>query len=354
MPIETRVGKSGNKSFRARLRLKGYPEQSKSFKHKADARAWLIETESRLTNGENLPTDGKKKTVTDLIQRFIGHSLPHKPNNKEQLKVIQILNRWEQELGPIYVTKITPAHISEVKEKLLGETTYRGTLRSPATVNRYLATMSLCFKYAVRDYHWLDRSPMEKISRCQESSGRTRFLDDTEREKLLVECRSSRNPHLHLVVMLALSTGARLNEILSLTWPQIDFDKKTMMILETKNKVARTLPIFSPIADQLRERKKSKVRHTHFVFPNRTGDGTANIRNAFDAAVKRADIKDFRFHDLRHTAASYLALNGESLLTIKQILGHKTLAMVNRYAHLTEQHTFEAIERMNIERLASD
>lgn len=351
MPIETRVTKNGKKSFRARLRLKGYPEHSKSFDKKSNAREWLVETEAKLLAGDHLPSDGKKKTVSDMINRFIDYSLPHKPNNKDQLKVIQMLTRWSEEIGLLGVTKVTPAHISEVKEKLLNEETYRGKLRSPATVNRYLAALSLCFKYAVRDYHWIQRSPMENVTRCKESDGRIRFLSDDERERLLKECKASKNPHLYIVVFIALSTGARLGEIISLTWEQVNLNKRRISIVETKNKQPRTLPLFEPVAVALKDIKSSKVRHAVYVFPNRAGDGIANIRNAFETSLKRADIKDFRFHDLRHTAASYLAMNGESLLTIKQILGHKTLAMVNRYAHLTEDHTFEAIERMNLEKL---
>lgn len=93
----------------------------------------------------------------------------------------------------------------------------------------------------------------------------------------------------------------------------------------------------------------AKVRRldTMLVFPNATGEKPLGIRNAFEDAVERAGLKDFRFHDLRHTFASYLAMNGASLLEIAEVLGHKTLAMVKRYAHLCEAHTRSVVERMN-------
>jgi integrase len=86
---------------------------------------------------------------------------------------------------------------------------------------------------------------------------------------------------------------------------------------------------------------------TVLVFPDATGKRPAGIREAWEYALKRANIADFRFHDLRHTFASYLAMNGASLLEIAEVLGHKTLAMVKRYAHLTEAHTRSVVEQMN-------
>ena len=83
------------------------------------------------------------------------------------------------------------------------------------------------------------------------------------------------------------------------------------------------------------------------VFPDATGKKPLGIREAFEGAVERAGIVDFRFHDLRHTFASYLAMNGASLPEIAEVLGHKTLAMVKRYAHLCEAHTRSVVERMN-------
>ena len=85
------------------------------------------------------------------------------------------------------------------------------------------------------------------------------------------------------------------------------------------------------------------------MFPNSTGTRPVGIREAFEWAVKRAGIANFRFHDLRHTAASYLAMNGASLAEIAEVLGHKTLAMVKRYAHLSEAHTRNVVQRMNAE-----
>ena len=86
---------------------------------------------------------------------------------------------------------------------------------------------------------------------------------------------------------------------------------------------------------------------TTLVFPDPTGTRPADIRAAWQDAVRRAGIENFRFHDLRHSAASYLAMNGASLLEIAEVLGHKTLAMVKRYAHLSEAHTRGVVERMN-------
>jgi integrase len=97
----------------------------------------------------------------------------------------------------------------------------------------------------------------------------------------------------------------------------------------------------------MRQHAKVRLLDTTLVFPDATGKRALGIREAFEGAVERAGIADFRFHDLRHTAASYLAMSGANLAEIAEVLGHKPLAMVKRYAHLSEAHTRGVVERMN-------
>jgi integrase len=175
-----------------------------------------------------------------------------------------------------------------------------------------------------------------------------RFLDDAERERLLTACRESASPDLYPAVLLALSTGARQQEIIGLRWPQVDLARRMATLHETKNGERRVLPLAGPALDLLRERAKVRRIDSDLVFPGRT-DPTkpVDLRTPFETALKRAGIADFHWHDLRHTAASYLAMNGASLAEIAEILGHKTLAMVKRYAHLSEAHTASVVEKMN-------
>jgi integrase len=123
--------------------------------------------------------------------------------------------------------------------------------------------------------------------------------------------------------------------------------RKMLTFQQTKNGETRSVPLTGNGFDVLTQHAKVRRLNTSLVFPDRTGTRPLGIRGAFDDAVERAGIADFRFHDLRHTAASYLAMNGASLLEIAEVLGHKTLAMVKRYAHLTEAHTRSVVERTN-------
>jgi integrase len=188
---------------------------------------------------------------------------------------------------------------------------------------------------------------MRKVSKPKEPRGRVRFLSDEERQCLLDACKVSRSAYLYTIVVLALSTGARRGELLSLHWGDVDLKRGLLTFRETKNGDTRAVPLTGYALDVLSTHAKIRRLNTTLVFPNDTGTQPASIREAWEYAVRRAGIANFRFHDLRHSAASYLAMNGASLAEIAEVLGHKTLAMVKRYAHLSEAHTRGVVERMN-------
>jgi integrase len=188
---------------------------------------------------------------------------------------------------------------------------------------------------------------MPRVRKPKLPRGRVRFLSDEERDRLLEACRESQNPYLQTIVILALSTGARRGELLSLRWPDVDLKRCRLTLRETKNGETRSVPLTGNGLAVLTQHAEVRRRDTTLVFPDRTGSRPLGIRGAFDNAVERSGITDFHFHDLRHTFASYLAMQGASLLEIAEVLGHKTLNMVKRYAHLSEAHTRGVVERMN-------
>lgn len=144
-----------------------------------------------------------------------------------------------------------------------------------------------------------------------------------------------------------LSTGGRRMEILGLQWNDIDLHRGIITLHETKNGERRVLPLAGHALQLMKEH--TKVRHVNcpYVFPGKNLDSPIDLRTPFETALKRAKINDFRWHDLRHSCASYLAMNGASLAEIAEILGHKTLQMVKRYAHLSDAHTSKVVARMN-------
>ena len=137
----------------------------------------------------------------------------------------------------------------------------------------------------------------------------------------------------------------RFSEIRYMKWDDVDFKNLRIVIPDTKNNETRTVPLVGHALELMRE----KIRRidSPYVFTGRLSDRPAVFRDAWDDVVVTAKLDNFRFHDCRHTAASMLAMNGATLSELSEILGHKTLAMVKRYAHLTEQHTSMIVTRMN-------
>ena len=248
--------------------------------------------------------------------------------------------------------------IGECRDKLLESTTKRGTRRSPATVVRYLAALSNVLTAATNEWGWLEDSPMRKVKKPKEPRGRVRFLSedetinnqviDGERTRLLKSCEQSSNPYLYPVVVLALSTGMRQGEIMNLTWDDVDLNQGRITLHETKNGERRVVPLTGKALSLIKEHSKVRRIDTALLFPSKVKKNVPiDLRAPWLTALEQAGIEDFRFHDLRHSAASYLAMNGASMAEIAEVLGHKTLQMVKRYSHLSEAHTAGVVERMN-------
>ena len=242
--------------------------------------------------------------------------------------------------------------IAECRDKLASEITLRGKPRSPATVNRYMAALSIALTTAVKEWGWLEDRPMRKVTKPKESRGRVRFLSDDERIRLLKACKESSSLYLYPVVVLALSTGMRQGEIMGLTWDAVDLIQGRAILHETKNGERRAVAIAGHALEVLKELNKVRRIDSNFLFPPKQNTPQKlhkpiDLRTPWETAVRKAELEDFHFHDLRHSAASYLAMNGASLAEIAEVLGHKTLQMVKRYAHLSEGHTARVVASMN-------
>jgi integrase len=342
--IVQRPSKNGRAGYRVQVRRKGSPPQSASFQTLAEARKWAKICEGAVLEGRHFPsTAAKRHTVSDLIDKYISVVLPGKRASTAYNQNYQ-LAWWKKQLGHYRLTDVTPALLIDYRDKRVRNTDKRP---SGVTVKRWLAVLSHCFTMAVQEWQWCDENPVLKITKPRERRGRVRYLSDEERHQLLEACQDSRNPYLYIIVMLALATGARRGELLRLCWPDVDLKRGTLTFHETKNGDRRAVPLTGQALTLMHQHAKVRRLDTALVFPDATGKRALGIREAFEGAVERAGIKDFRFHDLRHTFASYLAMNGATLAEIAETLGHKTLAMVKRYAHLTEAHTRSVVERMN-------
>ncbi len=324
-----------NGTYRVKIRLKGHTE-SATFQTLKAAIRWEASREAAIREGRYFPT-AHQHTLNDLIDRYLQDVLPHKSRSSISMQTIQ-LTYWQTHLGYHPLAAITPSLIAEHRDTL-------ARTRKASTVRRYLAALSHTFTIAVKEYQWANDNPCQKIRKPSEPRGRVRFLSEDEVKRLLEACKTSRNQYLHTVVVLALSTGARKMELLSLQWPDVDLTRGRLIFRQTKNGETRSVPLTGYALELLN--LHSRRPDTPLVFPDTTGKRPLSIRDAFTNCVERAGISDFTFHDLRHTAASFLAMQGASLLEIGAVLGHKGLSMTARYAHLTEAHTHKVVGRMN-------
>lgn len=346
--IERRVGHDGTTSYRVKVRVHGEKPRSRTFKRKTDASAWAAKAESDLGHGVYVPTTAdRRRTLGELIDKFIREYLPVKPNNKSADKVASLLSWWKDHAGFVTLDKVTPQRIGEYRAELSAQKSKRGDgVLSGATVNRHLAALSAVCKWAWKELGWLPSNPVLAITKRSEGAGVVRFLSDDERKALLSACRASDDPNIYTAVMLALATGARRGNIWPLRWEDVDLDRLTLTFRDTKNGEARRVPIVGPAVAALRAQFDHDPTQTGWVFKGRSDDAPANMDKAWAAARTAAGLVNFRYHDLRHTAGSYLTMNGASLAEVAEVLGHRTLVMARRYSHQTGDHTRSVMERM--------
>jgi len=203
-----------------------------------------------------------------------------------------------------------------------------------------LAVLSKVFQLAV-DAGQMEGNPCRKVKALRHDNSRTRFLSGDE-ETSLLEALAGKEP-LRSIVVLALNTGMRRGEILALHWEAVDWQRDLIHVTRTKTGRNRTVPMNVTVR-QVLSRQAGKGELV-FVSP-RMGKQLVEIKKGFTAACLRAGIKDFRFHDLRHTAASRLAEVGADPFVIAEILGHASLAMTKRYTHASDERKRQAMENL--------
>ena len=338
--IQRRVGKKGV-TYRVEVCV-GRKRVSRSFKRKSDAVAWKRQTELAMQEGTWLRNrKAQRHTFAELVDRFVELENPDRNYRTHFLW-------WKETLGHLRLIEIDSVDIEDRIRILQSRFTPSGKSLSMGTVNRYIASLSVLYTAAVR-WKWVTAHPMlnKQIRRPQEPKGRVRCLTDSERERLLATCKSDSAKLLYPLVIMALATGARAGELLSLRWIDIDFHDRTAIAHQTKNGDRRLLPLSETVIKELHELSFVRRIDTDLVFPSKEGTSPWHYRKPWLRALDRAEVNNFRFHDLRHSCASYLAMNGATLNDLKAILGHRTLAMVQRYAHLNEQYVESVVRDMN-------
>ncbi|MDN3508709.1 MAG: site-specific integrase, partial [Candidatus Neptunochlamydia sp.] len=300
--IDRRVAKNGKVSYSVCIRIKGHQSFSKTFKNLTHAKQWKRITESSVEKGEYVHHSvGKEKTLSDTIEKYLIEVLFHKP--KDAKNINRHLLRWKEELGFSILSKIKSEDLSKIRDKLLTETTSRRKERSPSTVVCYISSLSHLFSVAINENGGLDQRKSREIHEKTKKRSRANPLLTKRRSKnLLQECKNSRSSYLFTIVLIALQTGMRQGEILSLKWEDIDFENQWIYLKQTKNDTPRTVPITQDILNLL---KYSIEKISPLVFPSPMNiEKPIDIRKAWVTALKRAKIENFLFHDFRHTTAS--------------------------------------------------
>lgn len=226
---------------------------------------------------------------------------------------------------------IGPEDIERYKAK-------RGAEVSAATINREVSFLKTLFNKAV-EWGRLEMSPALKVKKLREPNYKERILTQDEAGILL----DMASPQVKPVLVLALNTGMRRGEILGLRWENIDFHKGFIFIEDSKNGRSRNVPMNGLVFGTL----KKLPRRSEFVFFNaETRSHIKDVKTAFKGACRRSKIKGLRFHDLRHTSASWMVEGGVDLVTVSKILGHSSIQMTMRYAHPTPENMKLAVEKL--------
>lgn len=269
-----------------------------------------------------------KRTWKEAVVRYL--------EVKASLRSIKDVKRFcrvlDPLLGKLHLNDIDGDKVWQVCEWLLR----RGI--TPATVNRYLSTLRAILRMARDEWQWIDNHP--KIRLLPGEVERDRWLTRDEAARLIAACP----PHLKAIVRFALATGCRASEITGLEWNRVDLQRGTAWLNHTKNGTPRGVPLNR---DAVAVLEAEKDKHPVYCFTYQGSRIKGAVGNsAWYEAIKRADLHNFRFHDLRHTWASWHRQAGTSTDELKDLGGWKSRVMVDRYAKFATEHLAVAASRI--------
>ena len=311
--------KHGN-GWQGRVRRRGYPDITKTFENKSEAEKWARAIESEIDKGQFVNVcEAQRTSLGDLIARYLVEVTPTmKGANEDTIRLKAIMRkpiaRWS-------LANLSASRIAAYRDERLKQV-------SNGTVIRELAYLSSIINHARREWGINTPNPVQHVRKPPSPAGRTRILSGDERSSLLaaLEPKGRQNIWTRPIVILALETAMRRSELLSLRWENIDLTCQAALLPDTKNGTPRTVPLSTAAVELL----KSLPRNiSGEVFPVKY----FTLDAAFKRAVKRAGLKDFHFHDLRHTAITVMAEKLPNLIELSAVTGHKSLAMLKRYYH---------------------
>lgn len=342
--------------YKAIIRIKGYRTKCKAFSKISDAKKWAKNIEAQMEAGEY--KDSRLKSVTgnisidtikDLIDYFKENEATDRYSYSEKYSVMY--DWWSNKIGHLRYSELNQSILSECK-LLLGEEEIEKPLkgnkyRSNSTINKYLYAFSAVINYGIEEFALWEYNPMHKIGKKKKNKAvklRARFLSEEE-ISLLKQAAREKSYIFYVFVLIALNTGARYSEILHLKVENIDMKNLRIHYLNTKNETNRGVPITKKLMYKVKTLLKIRNINQGYIFLNDSKEHFIYMKGIFEKLIKELKIEDFRFHDLRHTSASYFLMSGATENDLMDLFGWTSHAMVRRYAHLSRKHTESLVEK---------
>jgi integrase len=274
-------------------------------------------------------------TLAEAAERYLATRARKRTLKKDEriLKHLQSAFGAATALEDLTASRISQYKASRMASKIGSPGTER--LLTAAAVNRPLALLRHLLRTAHEEWEILPAVPRIRLER--EPQGRLRWLTEDEIRRLLEACGKSRNRELRTAVVLAINTGLRRSELLGLTWDQVDLSRGVIRLEMTKSGKRREVPLN---AESYAALVSLGPKDTGRVFSKQS------LRKAYENAVGNATLDDVNFHTLRHTFASWAVMRGVSLKELQELLGHSSLAMTMRYAHLAPERLRSAVARL--------
>jgi integrase len=307
-------------SWQARVRRQGYPVEVKSFTTKAEAERWARAIEAEMDRGEFVSrAEAEQTTFGDVIRRYMDVITPKKRGCVGE--AIRLTATLRHRIAKLSMANLTPQVMADYRDDRLK------TCKAN-TVIRDLAVMSSIINHARREWGMVIQNPVELIRKPSMPPGRDRVLSAEEEARLLAQLApvGRRNPFMLPLAIVAVETAMRRGELLGLEWSSVYLDRRVVHLPMTKNGQARYVPLSTRAVGTLKGMQSSLGGQ---VFPI----GIAAMEASFLRAVRRADLKDLHFHDLRHTAASRMASKLPNVIELASVTGHASIQMLKRYYH---------------------
>lgn len=311
------------------------------FTSKRQAQLALGKIKAEIFEGKFLdPLRGNKLTYGELLDRYLKEHSAVRKGAASYREDTYLARELKAVFGELLLKDLILERVSPWIQQL------RENGKGASSINHRINMLKHSLKLA-REWGYIRHNPVADLKRLREPAGRLRYLQPDELRRLLDELPD----YLRPIVLVAANTGVRLGEILSLRWEHVNLGQRVVTLTRTKNGDPRGVPLNATVMGVFRELARERMRQelkSPYVFTNPlTGDRWIYIGRAFTTAVERAGLKDFRFHDLRHTAASWMVMSGVDLLTVSEILGHKDTRMTRRYSHLSPVHLQGAVAKLD-------